>query len=96
VPVPKAVREELFKRRAAKDRLQNLFDTYAFFQRCDGYERGTVEFLLAHDDLETHGTFWVLTRFHELNLLSSLDTRTARFVCLAASPWNAIAVAGRQ
>jgi predicted nucleic acid-binding protein len=47
VLVPKAVREELFKRRAAKDRLQNLFDTYAFFQRCDGYERGTVDFLLA-------------------------------------------------
>ncbi|MGD0360487.1 MAG: hypothetical protein ABSC93_06430 [Bryobacteraceae bacterium] len=109
VLVPKAVREELFKRRGAKDRVLGLFDTYAFFQRCDAYERGTVHFLLAEkarqgaedrgeveavvqasqvgatvivddswgrelglrDDLETHGTFWVLARFHELGLLSS-------------------------
>ena len=45
VLVPKAVRDDLFKRRATKDRLQFLFDTYAFFQRCDGYEKGTVDFL---------------------------------------------------
>lgn len=31
VLVPKAVREELLKHRAAKDRLQAVFDTYAFF-----------------------------------------------------------------
>src|ERR1017187_8091441 len=31
VLVPKAVREELLKHRAAKDRLQSVFDTYAFF-----------------------------------------------------------------
>jgi predicted nucleic acid-binding protein len=47
VLVPKAVRDDLFKRRTTKDRLQFLFDAYAFFRRCDGYERGTVEFLLA-------------------------------------------------
>lgn len=47
VLVPKAVREELFKRRSAKDRLRSLFDAYAFFQRCDGYEQGAVDFLLA-------------------------------------------------
>jgi predicted nucleic acid-binding protein len=113
VLVPRAVREELFKRRAAKDRLRALFDAYAFFQRCDGYEQGTVDFLLAerkgqgaedrgeveavvqasqfgatvivddpwgrelagHHDLEVHGTFWVLQRFHELKLLSSTDLR---------------------
>jgi predicted nucleic acid-binding protein len=45
--VPKAVRDDLFKRRATKDRMQAIFDTYAFFQRCDGYEQGTVDFLLA-------------------------------------------------
>jgi hypothetical protein len=45
--VPKAVREDLFKRRATKDRLQGLFEAYAFFQRCDGYEQGAVDFLLA-------------------------------------------------
>jgi predicted nucleic acid-binding protein len=47
VLVPKAVREDLFKRRATKDRLQFLFDSYAFLERCDGYEKGTVDFLLA-------------------------------------------------
>jgi hypothetical protein len=52
VLVPKAVRNDLFKRRVTKDRLQFLFDAYAFFQRCDGYEKGTVEFLLAERTLE--------------------------------------------
>jgi predicted nucleic acid-binding protein len=47
VLVPKAVREDLFKRRATKNRLRGLFESYAFFQRCDGYDRGTVDFLLA-------------------------------------------------
>jgi len=47
VLVPKAVREELFKRRRTKDRIQLLLDAYAFFQRCDGYDQGAVHFLLA-------------------------------------------------
>jgi len=47
VLVPKAVRNELFKVRATKDRLQLIFSTYGFFQRCDGYDQGTVDFLLA-------------------------------------------------
>jgi predicted nucleic acid-binding protein len=47
VLVPKAVREDLFKRRATKNRLQSVLDTFAFFQRCDGYEQNTVDFLLA-------------------------------------------------
>src|SRR5438477_5923934 len=45
--VPKAVRADLFKRRSTKDRLRGFFDSYAYFQRCDDYDRGTVEFLLA-------------------------------------------------
>jgi predicted nucleic acid-binding protein len=109
VLVPKAVREDLFKRRTTKDRLQSFFDSYTFFQRCDGYEQGTVDFLLAErtrqgaqdrgeaeavafgaavivddpwgrelaarDDLEFHGTAWVLQRFHELDLLSKTGLR---------------------
>lgn len=47
VLVPKAVRNELFRRRTTKDRLQFIFNTYGFFQRCDGYDQGTVDFLLA-------------------------------------------------
>jgi predicted nucleic acid-binding protein len=47
VLVPKAVRSELFKYRATKNRLQFILSTYSFFQRCDGYDQGTVDFLLA-------------------------------------------------
>lgn len=109
VLVPKAVREDLFKRRATKNRLRSLFRSYAFLQRCDEYDKGSVDFLLAerrrqgmkdrgeaeavvqasqvgaavivddpwgrklakHSDLEFHGTWWILRRFHELDLLPS-------------------------
>jgi predicted nucleic acid-binding protein len=47
VLVPKAVRDDIFKRRATKKRVRSLFDQYAFFERCDDYDRGTVDFLLA-------------------------------------------------
>jgi len=115
VLVPKAVREDLFKRRATKDRLHGLFADFAFFQRCDGYEQGTVDFLLAErvregaqdrgeveavvqasqfgaavivddpwgrklaarDDLEFHGTVWVLQRFYELGLLTPTALRSS-------------------
>jgi predicted nucleic acid-binding protein len=30
-----------------KSRLRRIFEDYAFFQRCEGYEQGTVNFLLA-------------------------------------------------
>ena len=47
VLVPKAVREDVFRRRLTKKRLQSLFDQYAFFERCDNYDKGAVDFLLA-------------------------------------------------
>lgn len=47
VLVPKAVREELFKRRETKNRIQSVFENYAFFERCDNYDRVAVAFLLA-------------------------------------------------
>lgn len=131
VLVPKAVREDLFKRRTTKDRLRLLFDTYAFIGRCDGYEKGTVEFLLserarqgmrdrgeveavvqasefgtdvivddpwgrelaARDDLNYHGTVWVLQRFYELGLMSASALR-ASFTALRERgtrlPWDAV------
>jgi predicted nucleic acid-binding protein len=131
VLVPKAVRDELFKLRATKDRIQAIFHAYAFFERCDGYESGTVEFLLAErrrvgsqdrgeveavvqasqfgaavivddqwgrklaerDDLEVHGTLWVLQRLHELDLISSGRLR-ACFVSLRDRdirlPWDLV------
>jgi predicted nucleic acid-binding protein len=115
VLVPKAVREELLKRRATKDRLQLFFNTYAFLERCDGYEKGTIDFLLAerirqgmkdHGEIEAvvqasqlgatvivddrwgrrlaarydlvhHGTFWILKRFYELQLMSAPALRVS-------------------
>jgi predicted nucleic acid-binding protein len=90
VLIPKAVREDLFKRRSTKDRLQVLFASYAFLERCDDYDEGTVDFLLADpwgrelaasDDLDYHGTFWVLRRFYELGLISAPAIRS-NFVAL--------------
>jgi predicted nucleic acid-binding protein len=113
VLVPKAVREDLFKRRISKDRLKSFFEVYAFLQPCNDYDNGTVDFLLAEKtregkqdrgeaetvvqasqlgatvivddpwgrelaagyDLEFHGTVWILQRFHELDLLSSVAVR---------------------
>jgi predicted nucleic acid-binding protein len=115
VLVPKAVRREIFNWPGTEDRVEELFRAYALLQRCDNYEQGTVDFLLAErgreqgkdrgeveavvqaaqfgavviiDDrwggklaasygLEFHGTFWVLRRFHELELLSSTRCREA-------------------
>ena len=47
VLVPKAVREELFKRRITKDRLQAIFDEYPFFERCDRYDKVAIDIFLA-------------------------------------------------
>jgi predicted nucleic acid-binding protein len=46
VLLPKAVREELSKRRNTKDRLRKLFESYAFVERCDDYDKGAVDVLL--------------------------------------------------
>jgi predicted nucleic acid-binding protein len=131
VLVPKAVREDLFKRRATKDRVQLLFDNYAFLERCDAYEKGAVDFLLAErarqgmrdrgeveavvqaselgatvivddpwgrelaarDDLDHHGTVWVLQRFYELGLMPAPALRIG-FAMLRDRgirlPWNIV------
>jgi predicted nucleic acid-binding protein len=113
VLVPKAVRNELFKRRETKDRIQRMLDNFAFIERCDSYDKANVDILLIEraaqgtedrgeaeavvqaaavgavvivDDpwgrtlaekfgRDRHGTFWILTRFFELRLASSADTR---------------------
>jgi predicted nucleic acid-binding protein len=46
VHVPKAVREDLFKRRDTKNRIQSLFRELGFLKRCDDYDKGAVEILL--------------------------------------------------
>jgi len=46
VLIPKAVRTELYRRRATKDRLRAVLATYTFVERCDNYDKGTVDILL--------------------------------------------------
>jgi len=46
VLVPKAVRIELFRRRQTKDRLRAVFKWYAFVERCDDYDKASVDILL--------------------------------------------------
>jgi predicted nucleic acid-binding protein len=46
VLIPKAVRTELYKRRATKDRLQAVLAAYTFIERCDSYDKGAVDLLL--------------------------------------------------
>jgi predicted nucleic acid-binding protein len=131
VLLPKAVRVELFRRRATKDRLKALLRRYAFVERCDDYDKGTVDLLLIEraavgledrgeaeavvqaaklgavvlvDDRwgrklaerfgrDFHGTFWVLQRFYELGLCSSMATRN-HFAeldrCGMWLPWGAV------
>jgi predicted nucleic acid-binding protein len=125
------VREDIFKRRSTKNRLQGLFASYAFLERCDEYDKGAVDLLLverarkgmqdrgeveavvqaaqqgavvivddpwgrelaARDDLEYHGTFWVLKRFYELGLLSARDLRSGFVELLQRRtrlPWETV------
>ena len=46
VLLPKAVRDELFKRRDTKKRVQSMLNSYAFVERCDGYDKASVDLLL--------------------------------------------------
>jgi predicted nucleic acid-binding protein len=44
--IPKAVRDDLFKRRNTKNRIKALFAKYHFIQPCDAYDKGAVDILL--------------------------------------------------
>ncbi len=48
VLLPKAVREELFKRRATKDRIQANLRDLAFLEACDRYDKAAVEVMLTY------------------------------------------------
>jgi predicted nucleic acid-binding protein len=52
VLLPKAVRNDLFRRTGTKKRVQSLFRTYAFVEPCDAYDKGAVDILLAERDRE--------------------------------------------
>jgi predicted nucleic acid-binding protein len=49
--IPKAVRAELYRRRATKDRLRALLREYSFVLRCSDYDAGAVDLLLTDRSL---------------------------------------------
>ncbi len=46
VLLPGAVRRELYRRRATKDRVKRLLEEYEFLQACDKYDSASVAILL--------------------------------------------------
>ncbi|MGO9255144.1 MAG: hypothetical protein ACLQU1_02410 [Bryobacteraceae bacterium] len=46
VLLPRAVRAELYRRRATKDRLRAVLESYKFIERCNDYDQSTVDILL--------------------------------------------------
>jgi predicted nucleic acid-binding protein len=131
VLVPRAVRREFYKRRAAKDQMRRLFKDFAFVRPCNNYEHAAVELHLIErarldardqgeaeavvqasqfgtavmvddawgrqiaekNELEVHGTFWMIQQFYWLGLLSASATRES-FMRLRANdrrlPWEAV------
>lgn len=81
VLVPKAVREELFKRRATKDRLQAIFADYSFFERCDGYDQGAVDILLLErkrQDLRDRGEVETVVQASQFGASVIIDDQWGR------------------
>src|SRR5579871_3337668 len=46
VLLPRGVRAELFRRRISKDRIRAMLNSYAFIERCNNYDQGTVAIVL--------------------------------------------------
>src|SRR5882672_7710612 len=81
VLIPKAVREDLFKRRATKDRLQLMLKTYAFLERCDEYDRGAVIFLLAErtrEGMKDRGEVEAVVQASQVGATVIVDDRWGR------------------
>ncbi len=76
VLLPRAVQIELFRRRATKDRLKAVLDSYAFVERCDDYDRGTVDILLierAAQGVEDRGEAEAVVQAAEVGAMVVVD-----------------------
>src|SRR5216684_1237711 len=81
VLLPKAVRNELFKDTATKDRVQSLFNTYAFVERCDEYDKGAVDILLVEriqQGTEDRGEAEAVVQAAEVGAMVIVDDRWGR------------------
>lgn len=81
VLIPKAVRQDLFKRRATKNRLKVLLKSYAFLERCDEYESGAVAFLLAErvrQGMRDRGEVEAVVQASQLGATVIVDDRWGR------------------
>ena len=76
VLLPGAVRRELFRRRATKDRLKKILDSYAFVAPCDDYDKGTADILLierATQGVEDRGEAEAVVQAAEVGAMVVVD-----------------------
>lgn len=80
VLVPKAVRAELFKRRNTKDRLRAILAEYAFFERCDRYDRVAVEILMLERNRsgKDRGEVETVVQASQFGAIAIIDDRWGR------------------
>jgi len=81
VLLPRAVRNELNRRRATKDRLRSVLDSYAFVERCDDYDKGSVDILLvegATQGVEDRGETEAVVQAAEVGAVVVVDDPWSR------------------
>jgi predicted nucleic acid-binding protein len=81
VLLPGAVRTELFRRRATKDRLKTILDSYAFVAPCDDYDKGAVDILLierATQGVRDRGEAEAVVQAAEVGAVVVVDDRWGR------------------
>jgi predicted nucleic acid-binding protein len=81
VLLPGAVRTELFRRKATKDRLKTILDSYAFVAPCDDYDKGAVDILLierATQGVKDRGEAEAVVQAVEVGAMVVVDDRWGR------------------
>jgi predicted nucleic acid-binding protein len=76
VLLPRAVQRELFRRRATRDRLKAILDSYAFVERCDDYDKGAVDILLIEREaqgMEDRGEAEAVVQASEVGAMVVVD-----------------------
>jgi predicted nucleic acid-binding protein len=79
--LPKAVRNELFRDTATKDRVQSLFNTYGFVKRCNDYDKGAVDILLierVQEGMEDRGEAEAVVQATEVGAMVIVDDQWGR------------------
>lgn len=76
--LPKAVREELFRRRKTKDRLQGMIEEYGFLERCDAYSRQALDIVFGEQLTTDRGEAEAVVRAAPLGAMVVVDDPLGR------------------